>query len=171
MRAISQYFRIQVNQYNFVHLLSTLTDFFPPGNEPQHLQNSSRTPPSYQHTNMSCGWPNVPTEIYFEIARYLSREDALNLRLVCRDFSIAMMGPVFGSVVVPFGRAMYDTSPTTCAAHPSSASMFEKYGLAIRKFGISFETGTGKLPFANLPCQATDGTRFASQGSDKDNLE
>lgn len=86
----------------------------------------------------------MPTEIYFEISRYLSRQDALNLRLVCRDFSVAMMGPVFGSVVVPFGKAMYDLFPTAWEGDSASVTMFQKYGLAIRKFGIAFEADAGK---------------------------
>lgn len=105
---------------------------------------------------MSCGWADIPTEIYFEIARYLSRDDALNLRLVCRDFSIAMMGAVFGSVVVPFGKAMYDIRATSCDRNSPHGSMFEKYGLAIRKFGISFEADTGRMPYDKHPCSSTD---------------
>ena len=58
-----------------------------------------------------------------------------------------MMGPVFGSVVVPFGEAMYDLFPTTWERNLPSATMFQKYGLAIRKFGISFEADAGKGRF------------------------
>lgn len=151
-----QYIHIQVYQCNSIPLLGILTDFFPSENELQQPQSSPPNPPLGQSSSSSFGWPNVPTEIYFEIARYLSREDALHLRLVCRDFSIAMMGPVFGSVVVPFGKNMYDISPSTYAGNPASASMFEKYGLAIRKFGISFETDAGTDLLVNLFCCATD---------------
>ena len=57
-----------------------------------------------------------------------------------------MMGAVFGSVVVPFGKAMYDINAANWDRGPRSGSMFAKYGLAIRKFGISFEADTGKRP-------------------------
>lgn len=58
-----------------------------------------------------------------------------------------MMGAVFGSVVVPFGRAMYGINSTNWERiPPSSGSMFEKYGLAIRKFGIAFEADAGRMP-------------------------
>jgi F-box-like len=116
----------------------------------------------YRPRGTSCGWPDLPTEIYLEIARYLSRDDALNLRLVCRDFSIPMMGAVFGSVVVPFGKAMYDINSTSTKweRKPPPGSMFEKYGLAIRKFGIAFEAD---------PSQLT-GDRPDSKGSDENDL-
>jgi F-box-like len=114
-----------------------------------------RKPPVCQPKGTSCGWPVIPTEIYLEIARYLSREDALNLRLVCRDFSIAMMGAIFGSVVVPFGRAMYDTNLTN-TDHTPSGSIFEKYGLAIRKFGICFEADAGMVPSDIGSCCSTN---------------
>lgn len=116
-----------------------------PEYQPGSLSASSQHPPLCQAKDSSCRWPALPTEIYLEIAVYLSRDDALNLRLVCRDFSIAMMGAVFGSVVVPFGRAMFDTSFTNCDRNPPFSSMFEKYGLAIRKFGISFEADSGMI--------------------------
>lgn len=57
-----------------------------------------------------------------------------------------MMGAVFGSVVVPFGKAMYDINAANWERSRRSGSMFAKYGLAIRKFGISFEVDTGKRP-------------------------
>lgn len=54
-----------------------------------------------------------------------------------------MMGAVFGSVVVPFGRAMFDLDSLDWDRNSPAGSMFEKYGLAIRKFGISFEADLG----------------------------
>ncbi|KAF7506923.1 hypothetical protein GJ744_011164 [Endocarpon pusillum] len=113
--------------------------------EPTNSAKSLQEPFMCRPRGTGCGWPDIPTEIYLETARYLSREDALNLRLVCRDFSIAMMGAVFGSVVVPFGKAMYDINAANWERSPRSGSMFAKYGLAIRKFGISFEVDTDML--------------------------
>jgi F-box-like len=114
--------------------------------EAEPSATSPREPPLCYPRGTACGWPDIPTEIYLEIARYLSRDDALSLRLVCREFSIAMMGAVFGSVVVPFGRGMYDLNSTKWERNPPSGSMFEKYGLAIRKFGMSFEADIGGTP-------------------------
>ncbi len=57
-----------------------------------------------------------------------------------------MMGAVFGSVVVPFGKAMYDIKAVNWERSPGSDSMFARYGLGIRKFGISFEADTGIRP-------------------------
>ena len=34
--------------------------------------------------------------------------------------------------------------------------MFEKYGLAIRKFGISFEADPGRMPHNDRLCYVTD---------------
>ena len=126
--------------------------------EPEPLPISHQEPPGAHAKSTTCGWPDLPTEIYFEIARYLSREDALNLRLVCRTFSIAIMGAVFGSVVVPFGRAMYDINLTTWDRNPPPGSMFEKYGLAIRKFGMTFEADPGRMSCGDVFRYSTDGT-------------
>ena len=69
---------------------------------------------------------------------------------------MALVGAVFGSVVVPFGRAMYNINSTNWQPNPPSSSMFEKYGLAIRKFGISFEADPGRMPHNDRLCYVTD---------------
>jgi hypothetical protein len=107
-----------------------------------------------QSEDVRVRWADIPTEIYLEISRYLSIEDARILRLVSREFSTALIGAVFGSVVVPFGRSMYGPHPPQneqSDPSPLSASMFEKYGCAIRKFGISFEASSGKESTSTLP--------------------
>jgi hypothetical protein len=130
----------------------------------------SGDPPVCKPKGDSCGWPEIPTEMYFEISKYLSRDDALNLRQVCRRFSIEMIGPVFGSVVVPFGRAMYDVNKGDWEHNPPPGSMFEKYGLAIRKFGLSFEADAGMVLSANYPSENNSliSLRLDCEGSHED---
>jgi hypothetical protein len=83
-----------------------------------------------------------------------------------------MMGAVFGSVVVPFGKAMYDINLTNWERKPPSGSMFEKYGLAIRKFGIAFEADPGETnskPCFLLASQLT-GNRPVGKSSDENDI-
>ena len=82
-----------------------------------------------------------------------------------------MMGAVFGSVIVPFGKPMYDKYLKDWHHNLHPSSMFERYGLAIRKFGISFETDAGRMPTKNRSLCFPNWTRFDGKGSAKDELE
>ncbi|OCL12852.1 hypothetical protein AOQ84DRAFT_284294 [Glonium stellatum] len=55
------------------------------------------------------GWPTgiVPTEMFEEIAGYLSRDDIKSMRLVCREFDRHVSQVLFNTVVVPFNTEIY----------------------------------------------------------------
>ena len=55
------------------------------------------------------GWPagTVPTEMFEEIASYLSRDDIKSMRLVCREFDRHVSQVLFNTVVVPFNTEIY----------------------------------------------------------------
>src|SRR5690606_38180855 len=105
------------------------------------------TPKAPQKPNMA--WPahQIPVEVYISIAKYLSREDICDLRLVNREFSIKFQDALFHSAVVPFNASVF-SSPVSNGAEVKDSKeegvdLFEKLGGSIYKFGMTFELDEG----------------------------
>jgi hypothetical protein len=104
------------------------------------LQASPSDPPECPLGEDGHGWPNdLPIDIIIMITRYLSHQDVRNLRLVNSTFASILVPVVFRSVVAKFGKSMFDVHLSNWERKPPEGSIFEKYGMEIHKFGISFE--------------------------------
>ena len=88
----------------------------------------------------SKGWPpGLPVDILIIITQYLSHPDVLNLRLVNKYLRAALVPIVFRNVVTRFGKSMFDIQNGNWDRKAPTGSIFEKYGMEMSKFGISFE--------------------------------
>lgn len=88
----------------------------------------------------------MPEDLFTAIAKYLSREDICNLRLVNREFSVKLQDAMFRSIVVPFTPSVFTLSRNknpTIVDNSESIDIFEKLGDRIYKFGMSFEMNEG----------------------------
>lgn len=104
------------------------------------LQASPNEPPVCPLGQDGRGWPNdLPVDIFILITRYLSHQDVCNLRLVNSTFESILVPVIFRSVVTKFGRSMFDVNLGRWEKKPPEGSIFQKYGMEIHKFGISFE--------------------------------
>ncbi|OCK77791.1 hypothetical protein K432DRAFT_333262 [Lepidopterella palustris CBS 459.81] len=120
------------------------------------------------------GWPAsvVPTEMFEEIARYLSRDDIKSMRLVCREFDRHVSQVLFNTVVVPFNTEIYgmlgtDKKPDIKGKgkvkmevnkplswknangddvyNGHGLDVFRGFGPHIRKYGMSFDVDEDAL--------------------------
>lgn len=101
------------------------------------------------------GWPaqSIPEEVFTNIARFLSREDVCNLRLVNHEFSLKLEDAMFRSIVVPFTTSVFSPSEpqSSSVVNSKNIDIFEKLAGRIYKFGMSFEMDEGtKLMFYNV---------------------
>jgi hypothetical protein len=104
------------------------------------LQASPNDPPECPLGQDGRGWPNdLPIDIIIMITRYLSYHDVRNLRLVNSTFESILVPVIFRNVVTKFGKSMFDVNLGNWERKPPGGSIFEKYGMEIHKFGISFE--------------------------------
>ena len=104
------------------------------------LQKSPNDPPGCPLGQDIRGWPtNLPVDIFILITRYLSHQDVCNLRLVNSMFESILVPVLFRNVVTRFGKSMFDVNLGSWEKKPPEGSIFEKYGMEIHKFGISFE--------------------------------
>lgn len=101
------------------------------------------------HIKRTKGWPaqTIPEDVFTTIAKFLSREDLCNLRLVNRECSLKLQDAMFRSVVVPFTTSVFSPSKTenSNAVDSESINIFEKLGDRIYKFGMSFEPDEGTI--------------------------
>jgi hypothetical protein len=103
-------------------------------------QASPNDPPVCHLGRDGHGWPNdLPIDIFILITRYLSHQDVGNLRLVNSTFESILVPVVFRNVVTKFGKSMFDVNLGKWEKKPPEGSIFEKYGMEIHKFGVSFE--------------------------------
>ncbi|KAF2492489.1 hypothetical protein BU16DRAFT_466962 [Lophium mytilinum] len=125
------------------------------------------------------GWPKerLPTEMFEEIASYLSRDDIKSMRLVSREFDKHVSQVLFRTVVVPFNTEIYgmlgqDRKPDYKGKgkvkievnkglswknangddvyNGHGLDVFRGFGPHIRKYGMSFdvdEEALAKPPF------------------------
>ena len=104
------------------------------------LQSSPNDPPDCPLGLDGRGWPNdLPIDIIIMITRYLSHQDVRSLRLVNSTFESILAPVIFRNVVTKFGKSMFDVNLGNWERKPPEGSIFEKYGMEIHKFGISFE--------------------------------
>ena len=139
------------------------------------VRPSSRDPPICPLGRDGRGWPeNFPHDMFIQICGWLSREDVLNLRPVCRYFSETLAPVVFRSVVPNFDKSMFDINVTEWEVDerrseisagkyyliaPKAKSMFDKYGSLMSKFGIAFEVdlqGLYSAPSKVIQTEHTD---------------
>lgn len=82
--------------------------------------------------------------------QYLDLHSVRSLRIANKEFADKVTEALFRSVVLPFGPGIYEIlvgHSASNASDPSNAiDTFEKWGLLVRKFGISFEIDEGKFP-------------------------
>ena len=111
---------------------------------------------------------DFPTEIFGEILRFLTREDAKNMRLVCKRFDHHIASAFFSSIVVPFTAEMYAapkpriklTRAEKAQAREKATEkrtdglrIFESFGKHVNRFALCLELDEEQL--ANPPIKST----------------
>ncbi|EXJ87180.1 hypothetical protein A1O3_04139 [Capronia epimyces CBS 606.96] len=82
------------------------------------------------------------TNLWMDIATYLSTQDLKRLRLVSHKLAGVLDKLLFHNVVVNFGQSFFDVTGGSYdgeAGWSPSKSMFQEYGSNINQFGVSFE--------------------------------
>lgn len=77
------------------------------------------------------GTPLLPVEIYESIAKYLSRTDVQNMRLVNHEFDNKICQVLFKVVVVPFRSEIYGIATDTENALVPNSVMLQDQGMRV----------------------------------------
>ena len=114
-----------------------------PGAWPPISNNPAREEEAFaslSHQEAEQSWPEtLPVEVYEIICSYLPRRSICNFRCVNHYFADVLASVLFGAVVPHFSRGMFDINNGTWDESAPTGNMFEKFGIDMRKFGISFE--------------------------------
>ena len=107
-------------------------------------------------------WPKnrVPTELYEEIASYLSIDDVRAMRLVCKEFNEHVSQVMYKTVVIPFTTNVFGTLEQILRSQrekesdaPSNINVnniFYKFGGHMSRLGMSFEITEGTNPLSSI---------------------
>ncbi|KAH6669152.1 F-box domain-containing protein [Plectosphaerella plurivora] len=111
---------------------------------------------------------DVPTEIFGEILKFLTREDAKNMRLVCKRFDHHIASAFFSSIVVPFTAELYAAPKSRIKLNRDEKAqarekatekrtdglrIFESFGKHVNRFALCLELDEEQL--ANPPIKST----------------
>ncbi|KAI9893239.1 MAG: hypothetical protein M1814_000367 [Vezdaea aestivalis] len=77
------------------------------------------------------GWPAhaMPTEVFWNIARFLSRDSVEAMRLVCKEWDTKTVGVLFNQVVLPFRYEIYGLMTTS--PHQAAQKLGDLAGRAL----------------------------------------